>query len=191
MAIRGYIRVSDDEQNADLQRDALEAAGCEKIYCDLGISGAVIKRPALQSLLDDLDNDDTLVVWKFDRLGRSTINLLMLFDELKSRDIRVMSITQGIDTGSVEGRIFFGQLALFAEYEREMIRQRTKAGMQAAKKRGVHIGRPRKLSDKEVICIRELVSITPANEHQHIANRYRISMRTLSRIINEPECLCA
>ncbi len=185
MTIRGYIRVSDDEQNADLQRDALEAAGCEVLYSDHGISGVKRQRRSLDRLKGELADGDSLVVWKFDRLGRSTIDLLLLFDELKSRNVRFISMTQGIDTGSVEGRIFFGQLALFAEYEREMIRQRTRAGMQAAKKRGEHIGRPRKLSDREIDRVRELVSSTPVHYHQNIAKHYRISMRTLNRISSE------
>ena len=187
MTIRGYIRVSDDDQNEALQRDALEGAGCEKFYCDHGISGAKTQREDLDRLLCDLQEDDTLVVWKFDRLGRSTVHLLLLFDEFRKQGVRFISLTQGIDTASFEGRIFFGQLALFAEYEREMIRQRTRAGMLAARKRGVHIGRPRKLDPEQLETVRKLASETPRHEHQCIANRFCISMRTLSRILKDAQ----
>ena len=185
MKIYGYIRVSDDDQNEALQRDALNEAGCQKIYCDHGISGVKVNRPALDKLLNKLTNGDTLVVWKFDRLGRSTVHLLLLFDELRQRGVRFISTTQGIDTASFEGRIFFGQLALFAEYEREMIRQRTKAGMQAARRRGKHIGRPRKLTSDEIRAVCRLARRAPHENHQSIANHYAISTKTLSRYMDE------
>lgn len=187
MTIYGYIRVSDDDQNEALQRDALNEAGCTKIYCDHGVSGAQTSRPALDELLETLEKNDTLVVWKFDRLGRSTVHLLLLFDELRQRGVRFISTTQGIDTASFEGRIFFGQLALFAEYEREMIRQRTKAGMQAAKRRGKHIGRPRKLSNTQIENLRRRVLSLPYEQRQLIANDYAISIKTLHRIIDTPK----
>lgn len=125
------------------------------------------------------------MVWKFDRLGRSTVHLLPLFDELRQHGVRLVSSTQGIDTASFEGRIFFGQLALFAEYESEMIRQRTKAGMQAAKRRGKHIGRLRKLIRRQMNTIGRLARTHPTTDLQNIANRYHISLRTLDRIISD------
>lgn len=182
MAIYGYIRVSDDDQNEALQRDSLNELGCKKIYCDHGISGAETKREGLDALLDILQDGDTLAVWKFDRLGRSTVHLLLMFDDLQRRGVRFVSTTQGIDTQSFEGRIFFGQLALFAEYEREMIRQRTKAGMEAARRRGKHIGRPRKLTDTQIAHIRRTIQTLPRSKHQHLANHYRVSVRTLDRV---------
>lgn len=141
----GYVRVSDKDQTLNLQIDALKTSGCKVIYADHGISGTKIKRKGLNKLLADLKENDTLCVWKIDRLGRSTVHLLLLLDDLRKRGVNFISTTEGIDTGTPIGRMVYGQLALFAEFEREQISERTKAGMQAAKARGVHIGRPRKV----------------------------------------------
>lgn len=146
----GYVRVSDHEQNEALQVDALRAAGCERLYGDHGVSGAIVERRGLADVLAALGPGDTLAVWKIDRLGRSTIHLLLLMDDLRKRGVDFVSLTQGIDTTTPIGRLLYGQLALFAEFERELISERTKAGMAAAKARGVHIGRPRTLSDDQV-----------------------------------------
>lgn len=146
----GYIRASDHEQTEALQIDALNVAGCDVIYGDHGVSGAVRNRKGLKEVLGELKEGDTLVVWKLDRLGRSTVHLLLLLDELRNRGVDFQAITQGIDTTTATGRMVYGQLALFAEFEREQIRERTKAGMAAAKRRGKHVGRPRKLTDEQV-----------------------------------------
>jgi DNA invertase Pin-like site-specific DNA recombinase len=140
----GYVRVSDEDQTENLQLDALNTAGCSAIYRDHGVSGAKAHRPGLDALLDDLQPGDTLIVWKLDRLGRSTLHLFQILSDLRERDIDFVSLTQGIDTTTAVGRMLYGQLAVFAEFEREQISDRTKAGMAAAKKRGVHVGRPRK-----------------------------------------------
>ncbi|WP_299845277.1 recombinase family protein [uncultured Roseovarius sp.] len=139
----GYVRVSDADQSEALQIDALKAAGCVRLYTDHGVSGAKTERAALDQMLKELKQDDTLTVWKLDRLGRSTIHLLSILEDLQSRGIHFHAITQGIDTSTAVGRMIFGQLAVFAEYERSLISERTKAGMKAAKKRGVHVGRPK------------------------------------------------
>lgn len=140
----GYVRVSDKDQSEDLQVDALKAAGCTMIYADHGVSGAITERRGLDDMLASLNKGDTLVVWKLDRLGRSTIHLLQLLSDLRDRGIDFQALTQGIDTTTAVGRMLYGQLAVFAEYERSLISERTKAGMAAAKARGVHVGRPRK-----------------------------------------------
>jgi DNA invertase Pin-like site-specific DNA recombinase len=142
----GYARVSDADQSEALQLDALKAAGCTTIYHDHGISGAKTARPALDRMMGKLKSGDTLTVWKLDRLGRSTIHLLSILKDLQKRGIHFHAITQGIDTSTAVGRMIFGQLAVFAEYERSLISERTKAGMAAAKARGVHVGRPRATS---------------------------------------------
>lgn len=139
----GYARVSDEDQSEHLQLDALKAAGCEAIYTDHGVSGAKTSRPAFDLMIQDLCAGDTLVVWKLDRLGRSTIHLLQILNDLQERGVEFCAITQGIDTQTAVGRMIYGQLAVFAEYERNLISERTKAGMAAAKARGVHVGRPR------------------------------------------------
>lgn len=140
----GYVRVSDADQSEALQVDALKQAGCVKLYRDHGLSGARRNRPGLQAMLDDLVEGDTLTVWKLDRLGRSTIHLLSILEDLQTRGIHFHALTQGIDTSTAVGRMIFGQLAVFAEYERSLISERTKAGMKAAKARGVNVGRPLK-----------------------------------------------
>lgn len=139
----GYVRVSDADQSEALQIDALKAEGCMAIYRDHGVSGAKTARPALDQMMEQLTAGDTLTVWKLDRLGRSTIHLLQILNDLNERGIHFHAITQGIDTSTAVGRMIFGQLAVFAEYERSLISERTKAGMAAAKARGVHVGRPR------------------------------------------------
>ncbi len=139
----GYVRVSDKDQSEDLQIDALKNAGCDLIYGDHGVSGAITKRCGLDHVLASLEAGDTLVVWKLDRLGRSTIHLLQLLSDLRDRGVDFQALTQGIDTTTAVGRMLYGQLAVFAEYERSLISERTKAGMAAAKARGVHVGRPK------------------------------------------------
>lgn len=146
----GYVRVSDDEQTEALQIDALTAAGCDVIYGDHGVSGAIIQRQGLDDVLALLQPGDSLAVWKLDRLGRSTIHLLLLLDGLRRRGVDFVSTTQGIDTSTPIGRLLYGQLALFAEFERELISERTRAGMAAAKARGVHVGRPYALSNRKL-----------------------------------------
>ncbi len=106
----GYIRVSDDEQTEALQVDALKAADCDAIYGDHGVSGAVTTRKELDEVLGDLKAGDTFIVWKFDRLGRSTIHLLLLLDDLRQRQVDFASLTQGIDTTTSVGRMVYGQL---------------------------------------------------------------------------------
>ena len=130
--------------------DALKASGCTTIYGDHGVSGMVKNRKGLDDVLAELKTGDTLVVWKLDRLGRSTVQLLLLLEKLHERGVDFVALTQGIDTTTSIGRMVYGQLAVFAEFEREQIRDRTKAGMEAAKRRGKHVGRPLKLTPAQV-----------------------------------------
>lgn len=178
----GYVRVSDTDQSENLQIDALKQAGCDVIYGDHGVSGSIKKRKGLDELFASLNEGDTLVVWKLDRLGRSTIHLLQLLDGLRKRNVDFQAITQGIDTTTSIGRMLYGQLAVFAEFEREQIRERTKAGMAAAKARGVHIGRPRKLTAEQIKNIKNLV-VTGRSSPVQLANEYRISLITIKRSI--------
>ncbi|OJJ12957.1 DNA resolvase [Alphaproteobacteria bacterium AO1-B] len=178
----GYVRVSDKEQTEDFQIDALKQAGCDVIYGDHGVSGAIRKRKGLDELLASLTEGDTLVVWKLDRLGRSTIHLLHMLDDLRKRGVDFQAITQGIDTTTAVGRMLYGQLAVFAEFEREQISERTKAGMRAAKARGKHIGRPRKLTDEQIICARRQIA-SRRNTITHIARNYGVAPLTLSRSV--------
>lgn len=145
----GYMRVSDHDQTEALQLDALKAAGCGAIYGDHGVSGTATVRKGLDEVLEGLIEGDTLVVWKLDRLGRSTVHLLQLLAELRERGVDFQALTQGIDTTTAVGRMLYGQLAVFAEFEREQISDRTKAGMAAARKRGKHVGRPRLITAEQ------------------------------------------
>lgn len=177
----GYVRVSDHEQTEDLQLDALNNAGCDVIYGDHGVSGAQIRRKGLDDVLSALKSGDTLCVWKLDRLGRSTIHLLLLLDELRKRNVDFVALTQGIDTTTSIGRMLYGQLAVFAEFEREQIRERTKAGMEAARNRGVHIGRPRKLSHEQIDQANAMINagqLTPSE----IARFFGVSVSTIRRL---------
>lgn len=159
----GYVRVSDKDQTEALQVDALKAAGCDLIYGDHGVSGAITSRCGLNDLFDGLREGDTLVVWKLDRLGRSTIHLLQILNDLRERGVNFQAITQGIDTNTAVGQMIYGQLAVFAEYERNLISERTKAGMAAAKARGVHVGRP-KLSKTMNKALDELEKVAVVSE---------------------------
>ncbi|PLW76432.1 recombinase family protein [Cohaesibacter celericrescens] len=179
----GYVRVSDFDQTEDLQIDALKAVGCTVIYGDHGVSGRVIKRKGLDELLASLNSGDTLVVWKIDRLGRSTVHLLLLLDELRKRNVDFIALTQGIDTTTAIGRMVYGQLAVFAEFEREQIRERTKAGMEAARRRGVHIGRPLKLTRAQVEHSRD--SIESGETISSMAKLFGVATATLSRALSK------
>lgn len=143
----GYVRVSTNDQNTDLQRQALERAGCEQIF-EEKMSGTVANRPALKRLLRVLKEGDTLVVWKLDRLGRSMRNLVLLVDELRQRGVHFRSLTDSIDTSSPMGRFIFHMSAL-AEMERELIVERTRAGLAAAREKGRIGGRRPRLTAEQ------------------------------------------
>ena len=143
----GYARVSTRDQNLDLQVDALKRAGCERIYQDVA-SGSKTARPALDELLGQLRAGDILVIWKLDRMGRSLKHLVELVGNLIERQIGLLSLNDPIDTTSPQGRLVFNLFASLAEFERELIRERTKAGLSAARERGRVGGRPKGLSSK-------------------------------------------
>ena len=137
----GYARVSTREQNLDMQVIALEEAGCERIYEET-VSGVKAERPILNNLIDQLRPDDVLVVWKLDRLGRSLKNLVQLVQQLMDSNIGLCSLNDPIDTTSAQGRLIFNIFASLAEFERDVIRERTQAGLSAARARGRFGGRP-------------------------------------------------
>lgn len=141
----GYARVSTRDQNLDLQVDALKAAGCERVYQDVA-SGAKTARPALDELLGQLRAGDVLVIWKLDRMGRSLKHLVELVGSLMERKVGLLSLNDPIDTTSAQGRLAFNLFASLAEFERELIRERTQAGLSAARARGRVGGRPKGLS---------------------------------------------
>jgi DNA invertase Pin-like site-specific DNA recombinase len=175
----GYARVSTDDQTLDLQRDALERAKCRRIY-EEHASGKNTTRPELEACLKSLRTGDTLVVWRLDRLGRSLGNLIQLTNELQSRRIDLESLTEKLDTGSPTGKLVFHVFAALAEFERNLIRERTLAGLKAARARGRKGGRPRKLQPKELKTIRALLKTNELSV-QDIAARFGVSRSTLYR----------
>ena len=174
----GYARVSTDDQNLALQLDALQAAGCEKVFQDTA-SGARPNRKGLADALDACASGDVLTVWKLDRLGRSLLDLVGLVEALKARDVGLKVLTgagASIDTTKAEGRLFFAMFAALAEFERELIRERTRAGMQAAKRRGRHVGRPRKLGPDQLDMAAQLLADRSQRE---VAKALGVSSSTL------------
>lgn len=143
----GYARISTSDQRLDLQKDALLRAQCERIFEDV-VSGVNEKKKALDEALDYLRPGDTLVVWRLDRLGRSLKQLVVLINDLKERKIEFRSLVEAVDTGTVTGQFFFHITAAFAELERNLIRERTMAGLRAARARGRCGGRPRAIEPK-------------------------------------------
>ena len=145
----GYARVSTRGQDLALQLDALEQAGCERVYKDVG-SGTIRRRPELEACLDYLRTGDTLVVWRLDRLGRSLRHLVEIIGELQEREIAFRSLTEAIDTGTPAGRLQLHLFTALAEFERELIRERSQAGREAARARGRHGGRPKLITPEKL-----------------------------------------
>jgi len=144
----GYARVSTQDQKLHLQKDALKKAGCEKILTDQA-GGATASRPGLEKVMELLREGDTLVVWRLDRLGRSLKQLLALIGELEEKKIGFRSLQESIDTTSSGGRLVFHVFGALAEFERNLIRERTCAGLAAARARGRQGGRPKALAEEQ------------------------------------------
>lgn len=181
----GYARVSTNEQKLDLQLDALTQAGCDPshIYTDK-ISGSKASRPELDDMLRNAREDDTIVVWKLDRLGRSLANLIELVGTLEKRGIGFKSIHEQIDTTSSNGRLIFHIFCSLAEFERDLIRERTNAGLAAAKARGRVGGRKKKLDDDKKARAQELYDAGTLSVPE-ICSTLGISKPTLYRYINK------
>ena len=183
----GYARVSTGEQTLDLQQDALTAAGCGRLFTDV-ISGSTASRPGLDEALSYLRGGDTLVVWRLDRLGRSLKHLIETVTTLEGRGIGFKSLTEQIDTTTPGGKLIFHVFGALAEFERDLIRERTQAGLRAARARGRLGGRPTKLDAKTLALARQL----HASKQTDIATICRtlgISRATLYRALeasNEP-----
>jgi len=178
----GYARVSTHDQNLDLQQDSLYAAGCEKIFVD-ELSGAKAARPGLQQAMDSLREGDVLVVWRLDRLGRSLRNLLELVEKLKERKVGFRSIQESMDTSTSGGNLIFQVFGALAEFERNIIRDRTNAGLAAARARGRTGGRPKKLDEQQrELVIRLYKERIPVPE---ILKTVKISKGTLYKYVRE------
>ena len=189
MALVGYMRVSTAEQKTDGQRDALTAAGVKDDACHLfedhGVSGAKAERPGLTKCLGSLRAGDTLVVAKLDRLGRSLGNLVQLFQELTERGVGVRVLDNPMlstDGNSSQAKLMLGIYGAFAEYERDLLRERTQVGLEAARARGRHGGRPRLLDSPKIQRAKQLHeagNITP----KEIADAVGVSVATLYRYL--------
>jgi len=151
----GYARVSTEDQNLDLQVDALTKVGCERIFEDR-LSGAVAQRPGLTEAIGFVRKGDTLVVWRLDRLGRSLKNLIEVVGQMEERGIGLKSLHEAIDTTTSTGRLVFQIFGALAEFERNLIRERTMAGLAAARARGRQSGRPKKLGEAQVHLLYQL-----------------------------------
>lgn len=156
MATVGYVRISTADQHEELQRDALEHEGCDVIFKDV-ISGHKDKKKELEDALSLLEEGDTLVVWRLDRLGRKLSTLSGILERLNKKKVHFRSIREGLNTDSLGGRLIYNIFASIAEYERELLIDRTKAGLKAARARGRVGGRPPKLKGEDTIALLELV----------------------------------
>lgn len=178
----GYERVSTDDQNLALQHDALQAAGCGKIFADK-MSGAKTDRPGLKEAFEFARKGDTLVVWRLDRLGRSLKDLMALVEGLEQRNIGFRSLQENIDTTSSGGKLIFHMFGALAEFERNLIRERTQAGLQAARARGRQGGRQQKLTTQQIAIGRSLAT-DPKRSVSSICKHLGISRPTYYRYIH-------
>lgn len=181
----GYARVSTQDQNLDMQIDALKNVGCEIIF-EEKISGKSKERPELTKLFEKLRKGDTVVVWKLDRLGRSLKDLIDLITKMQKLDVSFLSIQDGINTNTATGRFTFNIFASLAEFEREIISERTKAGLTSARARGRKGGRPAGYSIetiKKIKAVKVLYDATGSSSVQEIADSLKISRATCYRYL--------
>jgi DNA invertase Pin-like site-specific DNA recombinase len=176
----GYARVSTQDQNLELQIDALTKAGCKKIFEDK-ISGSRSQRPGWAKAQEGLREGDTLVVWKLDRFGRSVKHLVDMVEELRQQGIQFKSLTEAIDTGTPSGRFFFHVMASLAQMERELTVERTRAGLEIARQLGRKGGRKRQMTDSKIKSAKKLLSsgVPPRD----VASNLGVSVPTLYRWI--------
>ena len=182
----GYARVSTGLQNLNLQEDRLNAYGCEKIFSD-HISGSKSKRPGLDKAIEFARSGDTIVVWRLDRLGRNMEDLITLVNELNNRGVSFHSLEENItmDKSSSTGQLLFHLFAAFAEFERNLILERSSAGRIAARARGRYGGRPEKLNQKDLNLLKTLYDNgTPIKT---IAEQWQVSRTTIYRYLNKLE----
>jgi DNA invertase Pin-like site-specific DNA recombinase len=180
----GYARVSTQDQNLDLQIEALKKAGCKKVFDD-NISGNRQERPGLAKALEMLREGDTLVVWKLDRLGRSVKHLVNLVTELGNQKVQFKSLTDAIDTGTPSGRFFSHVMASLAEMERELTVERTRAGLEVARQLGRTGGRKRQMTDSKIESAKKLLAngVPPRD----VAKNLSVSVPTLYRWVPASE----
>lgn len=183
MAKIGYARISTTAQNKDLQIDALKKAGCEKIFED-EVTGSKVERKGLDAALAFLRPGDTFVVWKLDRAGRSLKHLIDILTNLQSQGIEFVSLTEQIDTTTAGGKLIFHIMGALAEFERNLIRERTNAGLSAARARGRQGGRPRKLKNGRAALVQKMYA-DRTHEIDDICETLKISRSTFYRYLRE------
>lgn len=183
MAKIGYARVSTHLQNKELQLDALTKAGCERIFTD-EITGSKADRQGLNDALAFLRPGDTFIVWKMDRAGRSLMHLLEILKTLQEQGVGFVSLTESIDTTTPGGKLIFHLMGAIAEFERDLIRERTNAGLSSARARGRTGGRPRKLKNGKVALARSLHA-DKSHSIDDICETLHISRPTLYRYLRE------
>jgi DNA invertase Pin-like site-specific DNA recombinase len=186
MAIYGYARVSTNDQNEAMQVEALNNAGCVRVFVDKA-SGAKTSRPALDEMLPLLSEGDTLVIWKLDRLGRSTVHLFNLLESLKAKGVAVRSIMEGIDTSGSLGRFLCTILAGVAELERENIKQRVNAGLDQAKRDGVKLGRKARFNGKDKALIKRLHAM--GDSYTKLSRQFSASRSTIWEVVNDSKAV--
>lgn len=181
----GYARISTDTQNLALQLDALKKEGCEEIFQEQ-ISGSTKERPELTRMKTILRDGDTVVVWRLDRLGRSLVNIINLVLELRARGVNIKGLNDGVDTSTSSGRLMLNIMASLAEYERELIRERTFAGLKAARARGRLGGRPTGLKFETVAKIKAIRNLSKdlTKEHRDIYEALNLSRGSYYRYLN-------
>jgi DNA invertase Pin-like site-specific DNA recombinase len=180
----GYARVSTQDQTLHLQQDALNQAGCDQIYTDTA-SGSAAERTGLEQALSHLRKGDTLVVWRLDRLGRSLRHLIETVTALDERGIGFRSITENIDTTTSGGKLVFHIFGALAEFERDIIRERTQAGLQAARARGRRGGRPKRQPSSRKVAMARALYADKTNSVSEICRTLGISRATLYRYLNQ------
>ena len=178
----GYARVSTEDQNLDLQLDALHAAGCHKIFKDMGVSATSKKRDGFENALAMLQAGDIFVIWKMDRAFRSLRNAMDTLEELQRRQVEFVSLTEEIDTTTPMGRAFYYIRNVFSELETDLNTERTKAGMQAARRRGQRLGRPKVMTGAQIRHARDLMD-AQGKSLSEIARLLGVAKTTLWRAL--------
>ena len=179
--IFGYARVSTKDQKLRAQRDALKAIGVDKIFEDKA-SGAKASRKGLDQMLAELQPGDTVVTFRLDRMGRSVLNLAELLRHFEQHGIGFVSLTEGLDTSTPGGKLVFNILAVIAEMQRGVIAENTRSGLEAARKAGKQLGRPRRLSEQQIIEAKRMIK-GKRHSRAQIANRFGVSRMTLYRAV--------
>ena len=180
----GYARVSTKDQVLNLQMDALKTAGCHKIFYEIA-KGARADRPEWLKLLEEIQKGDTLIVWKLDRMGRSLHHLIKVVNDLIAKGVDIISIQDPLNTTSAQGRLIFNMFASLAEFEKDLIRERTMAGLKSARARGRMGGRPKGLSEKakKAACTAEALYLQNELKTDDIAEQLGISKTTLYKYL--------